>query len=43
VFSGLLAAYRSEQAGFYRLLVAQDNSKRVFLKGWLSRAYDEVV
>lgn len=38
----ILYAFRSEQAGFYRLLVAIEPSKRVFLKGWLRRAYDEI-
>lgn len=38
----ILYAFRSEQAGFYRLLAAMDSSKLVFLKGWLRRAYDEI-
>lgn len=35
----LLAALRSEGAGFYRLLAAQKPELSVFLAGWLSRAY----
>lgn len=37
----LLCAFRSELAGFYRVLAAQNASKKVFLKGWLKRAYNE--
>lgn len=35
----LAAAYRSEMAGFYRMLAQADVSRRVFLAGWLRRAY----
>lgn len=35
---GLLAALKSEAAGFYRL-IAQNNKNSKFLNGWLSRAY----
>ncbi len=35
----LLAALRSEAACDYQLIVAHDSSKRVFLNGWLNRAY----
>ncbi len=37
-----LAAYRSEQAGHYRLLIAASSRLRRFEKGWLRRAYDDV-
>lgn len=35
----ILAAYRSEQAGFYRSLVAQNPTRQEFIVGWLNRAY----
>lgn len=35
----LLIALRSEAAGYYRRLVVSNQSQKVFLKGWLSRAY----
>lgn len=35
----VLAAFRSEQAAFYRVLVAQKSSFSPFLNGWLKRAY----
>lgn len=35
----VLAALRSEAAGYYRLLVAQNPKLRVFETGWLNRAY----
>ena len=38
----LITAYRSEQAGFYRLLVTEDLKRGKFLKGWPNRAYKEV-
>lgn len=34
----VLAAYRVQQANFYKSLVARDASQAVFLKGWLARA-----
>jgi len=38
----LMAALRSEAAGYYRLLSANDHEKRgsEFLNGWLNRAYE---
>lgn len=35
----LLAALKSEAAGYYRTLAAIDKQDKVFLKGWLNRAY----
>lgn len=35
----LLAAIRSEAAGFYRQLAAQRPASRKYLNGWLNRAY----
>lgn len=35
----LLIALRSESAGFYRLLAAQNPHNQKFLKGWLNRSY----
>lgn len=35
----VLAAFRSEQASFYRVLVAQKPSFSPFINGWLVRAY----
>lgn len=37
--SNLLAAMRSEQAGYYRLIVTKNPSQSKFIKGWLNRAY----
>ena len=36
----VLAAFKSEMAAFYRVLVAQKSSFAPFLHGWLKRAYD---
>lgn len=35
----LLAALKSEAAGYYRLLVHIDTKDKIFLEGWLNRAY----
>ena len=35
----LIVALRSESAGFYRLLAAQNPSQQKFLNGWLKRSY----
>jgi lysozyme family protein len=35
----VLIALRSEAAGYYRRLVTANQSQKVFLKGWLNRAY----
>jgi len=35
----LLASLKSEAAGYYRGLVASDNTQLRFLQGWLTRAY----
>lgn len=40
--SGLLVAYRSELAGFYRRLAERRPESAKFLNGWLRRAYDEI-
>jgi lysozyme family protein len=37
--AGLLAAMRSEQAGFYRELIARKPELGAFRKGWMRRAY----
>lgn len=36
----LLAALRSELAGFYRLIITKNPSQIKFQKGWLNRAYN---
>ena len=36
---GVLSAFRSEQAGFYRLICQVRPANKKFLKGWLRRAY----
>lgn len=35
----ILCTYRSELAGFYRVLAAKDATQKEFLNGWLKRAY----
>lgn len=35
----LLAAIKSEAAGYYRALVIKDQNQKKFLNGWLARAY----
>lgn len=37
--TGLLVAMRSEAAGVYRMIAAKKPALRVFLTGWLRRAY----
>lgn len=38
----LLAAIKSEAAGYYRALAIKDQKQKKFLNGWLVRAYKEV-
>jgi P2 family phage contractile tail tube protein len=38
----LLAALKSEAAGFYRLIAQANPSQQKFINGWLQRAYDIV-
>jgi lysozyme family protein len=38
----LLAALKSEAAGFYRLIAQANPSQKRFIDGWLSRAYHSV-
>ena len=40
--SNLLAAIKSEAAGYYRLIAAQNPSQQRFLNGWLNRAYRKI-
>lgn len=35
----LIAAIKSEAAGYYRALVAKNSNQKKFLNSWLSRAY----
>lgn len=37
--AALLAALRSEAAGYYRSIVMKNASQQKFIKGWLNRAY----
>lgn len=36
----LMPAIRSERAGYYRLVVANDSDEKEFIEGWLNRAYE---
>ena len=38
----LLAALKSEAAGYYRLIAAKNPSQKKFLNGWLNRAYKQI-
>jgi lysozyme family protein len=38
----LLAALKSESAGYYRLIASINPSQQKFIEGWLNRAYDNV-
>jgi lysozyme family protein len=38
-FSDLLAALKSEAAGYYRLVAKINPTQRRFIEGWLLRAY----
>lgn len=37
--SMLIAAYKSERAGYYRYIAAKNSDLEKFIKGWLRRAY----
>lgn len=39
----LLAAMKSEAAGYYRLIAAKNPSQQKFLQGWLNRAYRKII
>ena len=38
----LLAAIKSEAAGYYRLIAAKNPQQQKFLQGWLNRAYRQI-
>ena len=40
--SNLLAAIKSEAAGYYRLVAAKKPQQQKFLKGWLNRTYKQI-
>ena len=40
--NALLAAIKSEAAGYYRLIAAKNPQQQKFLSGWLSRAYRKI-
>ena len=40
--SNLLAAIKSEAAGYYRLIAAKNPRQQKFLNGWLNRAYRQI-
>lgn len=40
--SNLLAAIKSEAAGYYRLIAAKNPQQQKFLQGWLNRAYRQI-
>ena len=40
--NALLAAIKSEAAGYYRLIAAKNPQQQKFLNGWLNRAYRDV-
>ena len=40
--SNLLAAIKSEAAGYYRLIAAKNPQQQKFLNGWLNRAYRQI-
>ena len=40
--NALLAAIKSEAAGYYRLIAAKNPSQQKFLNGWLNRAYRQI-
>lgn len=40
VSDGLLPAFRSEVAGYYRALVVRHPDMKKYIRGWLNRAYD---
>jgi lysozyme family protein len=41
--SDLLAALKSEAAGYYRMIAQANPSQQRFIEGWLNRAYDTII